>query len=129
MSVGHSVSQLPSALSNRDVRERLAVTPRIGVFLDYDGTLTPIVARPELALPTPATRSVLADLAEVCVVGIISGRDLDDVRGIVGSDGLWYAGSHGFDVYAPDGSRTSGLRSAAINIEVSDCERISPSKA
>ncbi len=101
---GFRVGDLPPALGNRELRRRLVSKP-LAVFLDYDGTLTPIVARPELALPVPATRAVLEDLAEVCVVGIISGRDLDDVRTIVGVDELWYSGSHGFDLLAPDGTR------------------------
>jgi len=38
------------------------------------------------------------------VVGILSGRDLADVRAMVDTDGLWFAGSHGFDISAPDGT-------------------------
>jgi alpha,alpha-trehalase len=34
----------------------------------------------------------------------VSGRDLDDVRRLVGVDGIAYAGSHGFDLVLPDGS-------------------------
>jgi len=102
---GSRVGDLPPALGNRELRRRLVSKP-LALFLDYDGTLTPIVDRPEMALPLPATRAVLTDLAEVCVVGIISGRDLDDVRSIVGVDHLWYSGSHGFDLLGPDGTRT-----------------------
>lgn len=125
MSSGVRVGELPPALGNRELRRHLAAKP-LAVFLDYDGTLTPIVARPELAQPLPSTRAVLEDLAEVCLVGIISGRDLDDVRSIVGVDGLWYAGSHGFDVLAPDGTRSQrddgatlldALESAAAELE------------
>ncbi|MEZ5141515.1 MAG: trehalose-phosphatase [Acidimicrobiales bacterium] len=76
------------------------------VFLDYDGTLTPIVARPELAVLPPATGEVLDALAARCTVGIISGRDLDDVRAMVGrGEHLWFAGSHGFDIASPEGWR------------------------
>ena len=96
---------LPSALTDGDVARRLEGR-RPAVFLDYDGTLTPIVARPELAVLDPATKAVLAELAARCTVGIISGRDLDDVRAMVGADGhLWFAGSHGFDIASPDGRR------------------------
>ncbi|MFO7589807.1 MAG: trehalose-phosphatase [Acidimicrobiia bacterium] len=125
MSSGFRVRDLPPALGNRELRRQLVAKP-VAVFLDYDGTLTPIVARPELAQPLPSTRAVLEDLTEVCLVGIISGRDLDDVRTIVGVDGLWYAGSHGFDVLAPDGTRSErddggtlldSLESAADELE------------
>lgn len=48
-------------------------------------------------------RELLADLASRVTVAIVSGRDLDDVRQLVGIDGLIYAGSHGFDI--ADGGR------------------------
>lgn len=96
---------LPSALSDADLG-RTVGERRVAVFLDYDGTLTPIVARPEHAHLPEQTRRALAELAAQLTVGIISGRDLDDVRAMVDLDGLWYAGSHGFDVLSPDGDRT-----------------------
>jgi trehalose-phosphatase len=73
----------------------------LAIFLDYDGTLTPIVNDPAAALLPPAVRAVLERLAAVCPVGIGSGRDLADVRRLVDVDGLLYSGSHGFDVDAP----------------------------
>ena len=77
----------------------------VAVFLDYDGTLTPIVGRPEDALLPAATLAAVEALSAVAVVGIISGRDLDDVRAFVAAEGLWFAGSHGFDVLSPTGER------------------------
>ncbi|MCW5980250.1 MAG: trehalose-phosphatase [Bryobacteraceae bacterium] len=74
---------------------------RLAVFLDYDGTLTPIVARPELATLDDDARRVLGDLAGKTTVAVISGRDLRDVRSLVGIDGLFYAGSHGFEIEGP----------------------------
>ncbi|MFW6200547.1 MAG: trehalose-phosphatase, partial [Gemmatimonadota bacterium] len=41
----------------------------------------------------------------VCPVAVVSGRDLDDVRHLVGVEGIHYAGSHGFDVVEADGQR------------------------
>jgi trehalose 6-phosphate phosphatase len=73
------------------------------VFLDYDGTLTPIVRRPEDAVLSPDTRDTLSRLAERRSVSILSGRDLLDVRSMVGIDGITYAGSHGFDIMTADG--------------------------
>ncbi|WP_431859104.1 trehalose-phosphatase [Azospirillum sp.] len=78
---------------------------RPALFLDYDGTLTPIVDRPERARIDDATRAAVARLAALCPVAVVSGRDLDDVAGMVGLDGLVYAGSHGFDIRGP-GLRT-----------------------
>ena len=76
---------------------------RIVVFLDYDGTLTPIAPTPDLAVLAPETWDVLRALASRTKVAIISGRDLDNVRRMVGLETLWYAGSHGFDMAGPGG--------------------------
>lgn len=75
------------------------------LFLDYDGTLTPIVERPEDAELSPQMRAALRRLAGRCPLAVVSGRDLDDVRERVGLDDIWYAGSHGFDLTGPGGRR------------------------
>ena len=94
-------SRLPSALDpGTDLARQL--THKLPVmFLDYDGTLTPIVARPELALLDEAVRHTLAALAKRCPVAVVSGRDRSDVQRLVDIDGLIYAGSHGFDISGP----------------------------
>lgn len=73
----------------------------LAVFLDYDGTLTPIVERPEAAVLNEDVRAVLRALARRCPLAVVSGRDLSDVRGRVGIPELYYAGSHGFDIEGP----------------------------
>jgi alpha,alpha-trehalase len=96
---------LPSALESAPEIRNLLTERRPAVFLDYDGTLTPIVERTEDARLAPETRDAIAELAARLPVAVISGRDLDDVRVMVEMDGLAYAGSHGFDIVRPDGSR------------------------
>jgi trehalose-phosphatase len=49
---------------------------------------------------------ILDRLARRCVVGIISGRDLEDLRGIVRAEHAWLAGSHGMELRSPEGVRT-----------------------
>jgi trehalose 6-phosphate phosphatase len=71
------------------------------LFLDYDGTLSPIVERPELALLPQAARAVLRRLAERMPVAILSGRLREDAAALVGLPRLYYAGSHGFDIAGP----------------------------
>ena len=93
--------RLPSALDPGTDLARQLETRRPTVFLDYDGTLTPIVARPELAVLNDAVRRTLRALAERCPVAVVSGRDRADVQRLVGIDGLIYAGSHGFDIRGP----------------------------
>lgn len=79
---------------------RLANTPeRAAVLLDVDGTLAPIVPRPEDARVPDETRTVLAGLAHrYALVACVSGRAGDDARRVVGVDGLTYVGNHGLEL-------------------------------
>ena len=110
---------LPSALDSSTDLARQLESKRPILFLDYDGTLTPIVARPELALLDEAVRHTLAALAQRFPVAIVSGRDRADVQRLVGIDGLIYAGSHGFDISRP-GLRTE--HGAAYLPDLADAE-------
>lgn len=74
---------------------------RLAIFLDYDGTLTPIVSRPDLATLSASMRETLERLSRRCTLAVISGRDLRDVMSRVGIDHIFYAGSHGFDIAGP----------------------------
>ncbi len=90
----------------------LAARPAAVVFLDYDGTLTPIVARPEDARLSPRARAALVQAARnpALDVVIVSGRSLDDVRKRVGIPGITYVGDHGFQIDGPGVSlRHEGL--------------------
>ena len=96
-------AQLPSALTQLDaIRAASAGRSRV-IFLDYDGTLTPIVSRPEDAVLTGQMRSVLVELVQRGPVAIVSGRGLQDVRAKVDLEALYYAGSHGFEIAGPGG--------------------------
>lgn len=68
------------------------------VGLDFDGTLAPIVERPEQAALPAGTGKALERLAGRFPVVIVSGRGAADLRGRVGLDRVWYAGSHGFEI-------------------------------
>jgi trehalose 6-phosphate phosphatase len=72
----------------------------IVILADYDGTLTPIMPRPELAIMSPDTREVLKDLSgrSRIRIGIISGRSLANIKQLVGLDGIIYAGNHGLEI-------------------------------
>jgi len=94
---------LPSALNH--VQEIVRRNDRPAVFLDYDGTLTPIVSQPEKALLSDSPRRALQALVMQAPVAILSGRDLDDVRQRVNISAIVYAGSHGFDIAGPRGLR------------------------
>lgn len=98
-----STDALPSALERMEEIARLSAGRRLAVFLDYDGTLTPIVSRPEDAVLSSAARRAVKRLAELCTVAVISGRDRRDVQALVGIGDIVYAGSHGFDIAGPHG--------------------------
>jgi len=74
------------------------------VFLDYDGTLTPIVEDHTKAFLPDAMRATVAALARRCPVVIVSGRDLAKLRELVALDSVWLAGSHGFEIAGPGGA-------------------------
>jgi trehalose-phosphatase len=91
---------LPSALEH--VQEIAGPVERsLAIFLDYDGTLTPIVSHPEKAFLSDSARQTVRALAMQAPVAILSGRELEDVRKRVDIDGIVYAGSHGFDIAGP----------------------------
>jgi len=94
---------ISSALKN--VQEIARHGRRLAVFLDYDGTLTPIVSHPEKALLSDSMRQALQSLVMQAPVAILSGRDLDDVHQRVNIGAIVYAGSHGFDIAGPRGLR------------------------
>ncbi|MFC1952386.1 trehalose-phosphatase, partial [Chloroflexota bacterium] len=96
-----TIDSLPSALENKDEILRRLHGRMLAIFLDYDGTLTPIVEDPAEAKLSEKTRKIIRQLAEHYSVAIISGRDLGDVQNMVGIEDLTYAGSHGFDIAGP----------------------------
>jgi trehalose 6-phosphate synthase/phosphatase len=81
----------------------LAQRPRIALLLDYDGTITPIVDRPEAARLSRSARLALdaADRTPDIDVAIVSGRALADVRERVGLNNVTYIGNHGFEIEGP----------------------------
>lgn len=96
---------LPSALDDFAGISRRAEGKRMAVFLDYDGTLSPIVETPDRAVMPGEMREAVIELSRHCPVGVISGRDLLDVQDKVRIDSIVYAGSHGFEIAGPKGLR------------------------
>lgn len=94
-------ADLANALKRKEEVFTKVQSKKLAVFLDYDGTLTPIASRPQEAVLKEDMRQIVKELAEVCTTGIISGRDRENVKKMVGLDQLVYAGSHGFDISGP----------------------------
>ncbi|MBA2663322.1 MAG: trehalose-phosphatase [Bradymonadaceae bacterium] len=105
---------LPNAIRALDEIMGRARGHHLAVFLDYDGTLSPIVTRPEMAVLSDEMRRAVRALAKRCTVAVVSGRDLADVRERVGIEGIAYAGSHGFDIEGADGRRHQAGEGAGL---------------
>ncbi|GMQ04979.1 hypothetical protein CsSME_00050198 [Camellia sinensis var. sinensis] len=75
---------------------------KIVMFLDYDGTLSPIVDDPDRAFMSDEMRSTVRNVSTYFPTAIISGRSRDKVYELVGLAELYYAGSHGMDIMCPD---------------------------
>ncbi|CAO2819813.1 unnamed protein product [Amaranthus hypochondriacus] len=91
----------PSALTSFEQITDFAKGKKIAVFLDYDGTLSPIVDDPDCALMADDMRSAVRNVAKYYPTAIISGRSRDKVYDLVGLPELHYAGSHGMDIISP----------------------------
>src|SRR3989304_7268611 len=73
------------------------------LFLDYDGTLTPIVETPSKAVISKEREDLLNKLSTNprCGVAIISGRSISDIKALVGLKNIIYAGNHGLEIEGP----------------------------
>ncbi|MDH6194002.1 alpha,alpha-trehalase [Mycobacterium frederiksbergense] len=106
-------SQLPNALIAYDHLIGVMAGREAVICLDFDGTLSEIVDDPPSATLISGAAEALRRLVALCPVAIISGRDLPDIRQRVGITGLWYAGSHGYQMVGPDGTEHDYERAVA----------------
>ncbi|XP_031496289.1 probable trehalose-phosphate phosphatase F [Nymphaea colorata] len=91
----------PSALRSFQMITSAAEGKRIVLFLDYDGTLSPIVNDPDCAIILDGMLPVIREAASLFPTAIITGRRRDQVYEFVGLSELYYAGSHGMDIMVP----------------------------
>ncbi|KGN48762.1 probable trehalose-phosphate phosphatase J [Cucumis sativus] len=91
----------PSALDMFDQIIDASKGKQIVMFLDYDGTLSPIVDDPDRAFMSDAMRKTVKTVARSFPTAIVSGRRRDKVYGFVRLGELYYAGSHGMDIKGP----------------------------
>ncbi|GAA4856102.1 hypothetical protein GCM10025787_45340 [Saccharopolyspora rosea] len=105
-----------------EIAARLRGRDPVFVF-DFDGTLAPIRDDPDAVALPPENRRVLEQLAAHHHVAVLSGRDLQDVRARVPARGLWYAGSHGFEVAGPSGEHFCQPDGAAAVDDLDEAER------
>ena len=97
------LSSTPHVFSDNSKLFDLISAKKPAFFLDYDGTLTPIVKKPEDAVLSDEMRNTLEKLSERFTVAVVTGRDKEDVQQFIKLDQIIYSGSHGYVTSGPDG--------------------------
>jgi trehalose-phosphatase len=96
-----------------DLDDPAALARRLGpvaswlVVLDFDGTLSPIVPRPEDAAPAAGAVDAVRRLTERTDVAVVSGRPVHELRARLGDLPVTFAGGHGAEVVNADGTSTA----------------------
>lgn len=114
---GAPVHALEKAGAWRDAWRR---TGRLVLLLDFDGTLAPIVPRPEMAEIPERTRAALERLlaAPGVQAAVVSGRGMADARERARIPDLAYAGNHGMEIEGPGVHQVHpGARAARPELE------------
>ena len=95
---------------------RASAGRRLALLLDFDGTLCEFDPDPQAVFLPPSRRSILQSVRERAIVGLVSGRRLEDVRARAGLEGIPVAGLHGLEIEGfgeryvhPDLDRAAGL--------------------
>lgn len=83
-----------------DVSFRLKISKRIILFLDYDGTLVPIMEKPSLAILSKSMQKLLVDLNRTknISVFIVSGRAYSSIKKVLNVKNITIASNHGFQI-------------------------------
>ena len=93
----------PNLLDNLDEALLVVNRPRLGLLVDFDGTISRIAPTPDEATVSPSCLHSLHNLAgKLALVSVVSGRSADEIREKVGLEGLTYVGNHGAE-YLVDG--------------------------
>lgn len=81
------------------LREIMEIQP-LGIFSDIDGTVAPIVRDPATTVISPRAKELMKQLiARGVKVALVSGREVEAARRMVGIDGVAYAGNHGLHIW------------------------------
>ncbi len=118
-----------------ELEERIREADRIILFLDYDGTLLPIVERPELAVADEELKTLLNNLAADSKIKVIiaSGRAIQTLKQLIPLRNVVYAGDHGINIEFPTGEEFKWRKARQVNPlidkiynELSECFRSEP---
>jgi len=89
--------------ADEGLKRRVQTSRKLGVFLDYDGTLTPIVSDPEKSFISERMRNLIAKLSgqKDTNVAIVSGRCISKLQQFLNLTNLHLSGSHGAEILCP----------------------------
>ena len=92
------------------------------LFLDFDGTLVELQARPDAVAVDARLAALIERLSDALDgrVAIISGRPVDGIRALFGTPAFAISGSHGLEVAWPDGRVVQAERPAALDRIIAD---------
>jgi len=100
------------------VKNKIVLAERLAIFLDYDGTLTPIKKHPALAILAFDMRNIIYKLSRLSKlkVAIVTGRSLSEIRQLVPLKDIIFAANHGYHITQkgkewihPDAERFLGI--------------------
>ncbi|XP_047050944.1 cysteine-rich receptor-like protein kinase 25 [Lolium rigidum] len=92
------IVQCPSAIVCFSEITKNARGKKILIFLDYDGTISPINDIPAEATIPSDIREAVQKAAELFPTSIVSGRRIEKLKNFVKLDNVHYAGSHGQEI-------------------------------
>jgi trehalose 6-phosphate phosphatase len=95
------MSTLPHALEKNFPLFKQIPEKKPVVFLDFDGTLTPIIEHPDQTVLSQDIRKTLRELAKKTTVTLLSGRRREELEKRVEIPSIYYGGVHGFDLKGP----------------------------
>ena len=97
---------LPRVLDHLDSFSQILGAGRVGLFSDFDGTLTPLFDDPRDTALSPAMKDTLSELSgKLDLVAVVSGRDVRTLREMVGLESVTYVGNHGLEEWRTRGAR------------------------
>ena len=104
--MGADVTDPPSALDRLDDLAHVVDVPRLGLMVDFDGTLAPIAPTPDEAVISPAALDALQRIVPAIeMVCVVSGRALADLTAKVDLPGATFVGNHGVEFLDGNGLR------------------------
>ncbi len=96
----------PRVIDDLDSFSQILGAGRVGLFSDFDGTLTPLFDDPRSTFLSPAIRDTLSELSKkVELVAVVSGREVRVLREMIGLKSVTYVGNHGLEEWKTEGEQ------------------------